>query len=159
MSLGRVLLRLLVVPIGGMLAACAAALVAFAANWNVVLSMLGSDPVADGDIIAGLIGLVMLLVGSAATVAMLLPGTIGIAISEVLAIRSWIFHALNGAVSIWVGRSLMAAPERPFEFHDQPAALLAAGLAAGLIYWLIAGRSAGLASPVANRVEPPARAH
>jgi len=152
MSLGRFLLRLLLVPLAALLAGCAATLVAFFANWNVLVSMLGPDPAANGDIIAGLMGLAMLSVGSAATFPMLLPATIGIAISEVLALRSWIFHALNGVVSIWVGRTLMAVPGRPFEFHDQPPAVLAAGLAAGLVYWLIAGRGAGLASPAAAPV-------
>jgi hypothetical protein len=145
-------------PIAGMLAACAAAAVVFVANWNELSTTFFNSAGDGGDIIAGLIGLAMLLVGSATTVAMLLPGVIGIAIAEVLAIRSWIFHALNGAVSIWVGRTLMVAPEPPSEFQGQPAVLLAAGLAAGLVYWVIAGHGAGLAGP-ARRAEPPAGAH
>lgn len=149
MSLGRLLLRLVLVPLAGLLAACAATLVAFLANWNVFLSVIGGDPMANGDIAAGMVALAMLLVDSAATFPMLLPATIGIAISEVLAIRSWVFHALNGAVSIWVGRAMLADPGRPFEFHEHPPALLAAGLAAGLVYWVIAGRGAGLARPAA----------
>ena len=39
---------------------------------------------------------------------MWLPGAIGILISEAFAIRSWIFHALNGAVSAWIGWQMFA---------------------------------------------------
>jgi len=34
---------------------------------------------------------------------MWMPGSVGILISEAFAIRSWIFHALNGAISGWIG--------------------------------------------------------
>ena len=108
---------------------------------------------AAGDIVAVMVALAMLLVSSAATFSMLLPASIGIAISEVLALRSWVFHALNGVVSIWVGRASMGG--RPFELHDHPPAVLAAGLAAGLVYWMIAGRGAGLAAEEASRAAPP----
>jgi len=153
MSISHLLVRLLVVPLGGLLAACAATLVAFFANWNVFLSVIGGDAMAAGDIVAVMVGLAMLLVSSAATFPMLLPASIGIAISEVLSLRSWIFHVLNGVVSIWVGRASMGG--RPFEFHDHPPAVLAAGLAAGLVYWMIAGRGAGFAAEEASRATPP----
>jgi hypothetical protein len=154
MSISHLLIRLLLVPLGALLAACAATLVAFLANWKVFLSVIGGESMTSGDIVAVLVGLAMLLVGSAATFPMLLPATIGITISEALAVRSLVFHVLNGVVSIWVGRASMVDPGRPFEFHGQPPAVLAAGLAAGLVYWLIAGRGAGLA-PDAPRVVPP----
>ena len=41
MSISRVLARLLLVPLAGVLAGCAATLVAFFANWNVFLSVIG----------------------------------------------------------------------------------------------------------------------
>jgi len=156
MSISRVLVRLILIPLGGVLAASAATLVAFFANWNVFLSVIGGDPVSSGDVVAIMVALAMLLVSSAATFPMLLPAVIGVTISEALAVRSVVFHVLNGVVSIWVGRNSMVVPGRPFEFHDHPPALLAAGLTAGLVYWLIAGRSAGLAldSP-RPRVAPP----
>jgi hypothetical protein len=153
MSISRVLVRLLLVPLAGVLAGCGATLVAFFANWNVFLSVIGGDAVTSGDVVAIMVGLAMLLVSSAATFQMLLPAVIGVTISEALALRSVVFHTLNGVVSIWVGRTSMVVPGRPFEFHDHPPAVLAAGLAAGLIYWLIAGRSAGLA-PDAPRPRP-----
>jgi hypothetical protein len=158
MSISRVLARLLLVPLASVLAGCAATLVAFFANWNVFLSVIGGDAMTSGDVVAIMVGLAMLLVGSAATFPMLLPAVIGVTISEALALRSVVFHTLNGVVSIWVGRNSMAVPGRPFEFHDHPPAVLAAGLAAGLVYWLIAGRSAGLAPeaprPQARPVSP-----
>jgi hypothetical protein len=154
MSISHLLVRLLLVPLGGLLAGCTATVVAFLANWNSFLSVIGGEAMTSGDIVAVLVALAMLLVGSAATFPMLLPAMIGITISEALAVRSLVFHVLNGVVSIWVGRASMVDPGRPFEFHGQISAVLAAGLAAGLVYWLIAGRSAGLV-PDTPRVVPP----
>src|SRR4029434_8178442 len=110
------------------------------------LSSIGGDAISSGDVVVIMVGFAMLLVGSAATFPMLLPAVIGVTISESLALRSVVFHTLNGIVSIWVGRTSMVVPGRPFEFHDHPPAVLAAGLAAGLVYWMIAGHSAGLAA-------------
>ena len=155
MSISHLLVRLLLVPLGCAVAGCAATVVAFLANWKVFLSVIGGDAMTSGDIVAVMVGLAMLLVGSAATFPMLLPAVIGITISEALTVRSLVFHVLNGVVSIWVGRASMADPGRPFEFHGQPPAVLAAGLAAGLVYWVIAGRSAGLVPDARPRVVPP----
>src|SRR5215475_7058988 len=154
MSISRVLVRVLLVPLAGVLAGCAATLVAFIANWNVFLSVIGGDAMTSGDVVAIMVALAMLLVSSAATFPMLLPAVIGVTISEVLTLRSIVFHTLNGVVSIWVGRTSMVDPGRPSEFHGHPPAVLAAGLAAGLVYWLIAGRTAGLI-PDVPRVVPP----
>src|SRR5262252_10859871 len=105
MSISHLLVRLLLVPLGCVLAGCTAALVAFLANWKVFLSVIGGEAVTSGDVVAVLVGLAMLLVGSAATFPMLLPAVIGVTISEVLTLRSVVFHTLNGVVSIWVGRT------------------------------------------------------
>jgi hypothetical protein len=102
MSISHLLVRLLLVPLGALLAGCTATLVAFLANWKVFLSVIGGDAMTGGDIVAVMVGLAMLLVGSAATFPMLLPAVIGITISEALAVRSLVFHVLNGVVSIWV---------------------------------------------------------
>src|SRR5215467_8396595 len=125
MSISRVLARLILIPLGGVLAASAATLVAFFANWNVFLSVIGGDAVTSGDVVAVMVALAMLLVSSAATFPMLLPAVIGVTISEAFAVRSVVFHVLNGVVSIWVGRNSMVDPGRPFEFHDHPPAVLA----------------------------------
>jgi len=88
MSINHLLVRLLLVPLGAVLAGCTATLVAFLANWKVFLSVIGGDAMTSGDIVAVMVGLAMLLVGSAATFPMLLPAVIGITISEALAVRS-----------------------------------------------------------------------
>ena len=45
------------------------------------------------------------------------------------------------------GRALWASGELPFELHDRPLPLLAAGLGAGFVYWAIAGWNAGIMKP------------
>jgi hypothetical protein len=152
MSFGRLLARFIVVPIAVVLAVAGAAVVAFVANWNRFVSMLGADPSgSDGSLI---VGLALVFVASVPIVAMLIPACIGVLISEAFSIRSWIFHALNGALSVWVGRAAFGTLERPFEFYDSPLVALAAGLAAGFVYWAVAGWNAGVMKPV--RALPPA---
>jgi hypothetical protein len=74
-----------------------------------------------------------------------------IIISEAFAIRSWIFHAGNGAVSAWIGWSLFGYIDATRVPVNEPLAVVAAGLAAGLAYWLVAGWSAGFWKPVFHR--------
>ena len=155
MSFGRLLLRLIVVPFAIVLAVYAATLVALAANWGRFAAMVISDPrMSDGELLVGIVVvLVLAFVVSITTFSMLLPGLIGVLISETFAIRSWIFHALNGGLSMWVGRATVGHVEQPFEFYDQPLIVLAAGLAAGLVYWAIAGWNAGVVkSPAPSAV-------
>jgi hypothetical protein len=142
MSFGRLLLRFIVVPVAVALAVASAALVAFTANWNKFVSMVGADPsVSDGSL---MVGLALVFVASIPTVWMLTPGFVGVLISEVFSVRSWMFHALNGGVSIWVGWATLGAVGSPFEFYGSPPIVLAAGLAAGFVYWAVAGWNAGL---------------
>ena len=82
---------------------------------------------------------------------MWLPGAIGILISEAFAIRSWMFHAGNGAVSAWIGWSLFGYIDDTRIPLNAPLAVIAAGLAAGFAYWLVAGWSAGFWKPVFRR--------
>ena len=79
---------------------------------------------------------------------MWLPGAVGILISEAFAIRSWIFHALNGAVSAWVGSQMFAAFDKSNEPMNEPRFVVAAGLAGGFAYWAVAGWNAGFWKPV-----------
>jgi hypothetical protein len=148
-SFGRLLLRLIVVPFAIVVAVYAGTLVALAANWGSFAAMVGADPrMSDGHLAAAIVvALLLAFVASIATYAMLLPGLIGVLISETFSIRSWIFHALNGGLSIWVGRATVGRLDPPFELYDQPLVVLAAGLAAGLVYWAIAGWNAGFMKP------------
>ena len=152
---GRLLLRLIVVPIGAALAVYAATAVSFAANWDRFVGLVHGSadtfPMAD---IA--VGALMALVFSYATLTMLLPAFVGILIAEAFAIRSWIFHALNGALSIWVGWAMLGNGWDRHEFYDNPLAVLAAGIAAGFVYWAVAGWSAGVMKPDRPGAAPPA---
>ena len=102
-SLGRLLLRFLLVPLGY-----------FVGGGDrhagdrvrlVEARSAAADPDAQpfavfGFVFAAPVLLVMLLS------VMWLPAAIGVLISETFAIRSWIFHAGNGAASAWIGWSL-----------------------------------------------------
>ena len=79
---------------------------------------------------------------------MWLPASIGILISEACAVRSWMFHAGNGAVSAWLGWSLFGYVDDSRIPLNQPLAVIAAGLAGGFAYWAIARWSAGFWKPV-----------
>jgi hypothetical protein len=69
-------------------------------------------------------------------------------IAEAFAIRSWIYHAVNGGLSAWIGWSLMRDTQAQYRFLTEPRILVAAGLAGGLAYWLVAGWTAGFWKPV-----------
>ena len=149
--LGHLLVRLLMVPLGAADGDLRRTVISLVANWTRFVALIGSSPesflLADFGIAA-----LMAVVFSLSTVQMLLPAAVGIVIAEGFTIRSWIFHALNGAVSMWVGWRLVGAA-RETEFYEDPVIVLAVGLAAGFIYWAIAGNSSGLFKPEAG---PPA---
>ena len=84
----------------------------------------------------------------------LLPASIGILIAEAFAIRSWVFHVLNGIVSIWVGWQLFGSDNGSGVPLDQPLVVIAAGIAGGFAYWAVAGFSAGFYKPI-FRSNPP----
>jgi hypothetical protein len=146
----RLLLRFLLVPLGYCAGALAATLVILIASWRLI-EIAGSGHgdasayVVFGFAIGGPILLVVVLV------MMFLPASIGILISEAFAIRSWMFHALNGIVSAWVGWSLFGHSADGNLPPDQPVIIVAAGIAGGFAYWAVAGFSAGFWKPVFKR--------
>jgi hypothetical protein len=78
------------------------------------------------------------------------PAVIAILVTETFGLRSIVFYALaGGLIGLFCGYSLgFIGPLPRFDF-DMPLGtnfelLAAAGIAAGLVYWLIAGRNAGL---------------
>jgi hypothetical protein len=160
-SVGRLLLRVVLVPLGYVIAVVIGTLVIVFGSWK--LGAAAADPDAQpfamfGFVFAAPVLLVMLLS------MMWLPAAIGILISETFAIRSWIFHAGNGAASAWIGWSLFGYIDESRIPLNQPLPVIAAGLAAGLAYWVIAGWSAGFWKPVfrlapvglpANAAAPP----
>ena len=152
-SVGRLILRFILVPLGYFVAVVAATLVIVVGSWKLGPVAVTSDPDATavavfGFMFAAPILLVMLLS------VMWLPAAVGILVSEAFAIRSWMFHAGNGAASAWVGWRLFGYIDDSRIPLNRPLAVLAAGLAGGLAYWAIAGWSAGFWKPVFRRPEP-----
>jgi hypothetical protein len=151
--IGRLLLRLIVVSLGAAVAIYFATVVSCIANWTRFTTIIDLPP--DSHIaITLVVGAVMAFVLSQAVFMMLAPALIGIAIAETFAIRSWIFHALNGGLSIWVGWVTLGRGREFSEFYDNTLAILATGLVAGFVYWLIAGWNAGVMKPVSPPVPP-----
>lgn len=82
---------------------------------------------------------------SAAIVSVIafVPAMIVILIAETFGLRSLFFYALaGGAGGLLYGLTFPAAVATPLDRTVQ--ITLAAGVAAGLVYWLAAGRTAGL---------------
>jgi hypothetical protein len=78
------------------------------------------------------------------------PAVVAVLIAETFALRSIVFYAVaGGAVGLFCGYMLgFVEPMPQFQF-DMPLRtnfelLAAAGIAAGFVYWLVAGRNAGL---------------
>jgi hypothetical protein len=152
-SVGRLILRFILVPLGYCAAVVAGALVILLGSWKLgQVAAVTSDNVAAiavfGVVFAGPVLLVTLLS------VMWLPGAIGILISEAFAIRSWMFHAGNGAVTAWIGWGLFGYVDDSRIALNEPLAVIAAGLAAGFAYWVVAGWSAGFWKPVFRNLEP-----
>ena len=141
----RLLLRLILVPLGYFVAVLAGSLVIVFGSWK--LGQSAADPNAQVTAVFGFVFAAPVLVVMLLSV-MWLPGAIGILISEAFAIRSWIYHAGNGAVSAWIGWSLFGYVDDTRIPLNEPLAVLAAGLAGGLAYWAVAGWSAGFWKPV-----------
>ena len=158
-SLGRFILRLLLVPLGMSLAIVVAAVVIVIEHWGDFVALMQSRPDVEGYWL-----LVVLIIGPALAILLafgvaltVLPASVGVLISEAFAIRSWIFHIANGALSAWVGWSLMSDLPDDYRFLAEPKVIVAAGLAAGAAYLLVAGWSAGFWKPVfvAAQIPPP----
>jgi hypothetical protein len=145
----RLLLRFILVPLGYIAAVAAGTLVIVFGAWQFgVIDTSAHPEAAFIGMVAGPILAAMLLA------TMWLPASIGILISEAFAIRSWIFHAANGAASAWVGWHLFGSIDNsPLPLHE-PLQVIAAGLAGGFAYWAVAGFSAGFWLPVFRRPAP-----
>ncbi len=148
----RLLLRFLLVPLGYLTAVLVGACVILLGSWRFAEMLMSSHPDAlaygvFGFAVAGPFLFIILFS------VMWLPGAIGILISEAFAIRSWIFHALNGAISAWLG-SQMLSPLNNGEPMNETTFIFGAGLAGGFAYWAVAGWSAGFWKPVFRQSTP-----
>jgi hypothetical protein len=142
--LGRIVMAL----IGYALACVAASLVltigSFAPDWNELTTRLGMDSAAAQSAalwwISGVAAIIIFSVG-------FLPACLVIALAEGLALRSAVIYGVIGA-------ALALAMAYGLDFAGYPAApdgdlarnrevFAAAGIAGGLVYWMIAGRRAG----------------
>ena len=143
-------MRFLLVPLGYLAASIAATLVVLIGmvavrrgdHWRTSRTMTFA---VLGLVIAGPILLMVMLAN------LLLPVSIGILISEAFAIRSWIFHVLNGIVSTWVGWQIFGSATGTGMPLEQPLVVVAAGIAGGFAYWAVAGFSAGFYKPIFRR--------
>jgi len=150
----RLILRFFLIPLGYLAAVIAGALVILFGSWG--FSDIGkiTDPDAQAVAIIGLAlaGPILLVV---LVSIMWLPSAIGVLLSEAFALRSWIYHAGNGAVSAWLGWHLFGQIDPSNVPLNEPLHVVAAGLAGGFAYWAIAGFSAGFWKPVFARAEAP----
>jgi hypothetical protein len=157
-SLGRLILRLFLVPLGAVVAFCVAALVMVAAHWGAFHALANADAQAQEDwmvafVMAGPVIAMFLAVSAVFTV---MAAAAGALIAEAFAIRSWIYHAANGGLAAWIGWSTMQDIDSSTRFLAEPKIMVAAGLAAGLAYWVVAGSTAGFWKPIRQRpLNPP----
>ena len=153
-SLLRLLLRFMLVPLGYLAAETVAACVLVLGSWKAGSMMLNDNPdIASAGILGALIAGPILFAMLAST--MWMPSSIGILISEALAIRSWIFHALNGAISGWIGWQMFSSIDQSSAPMNEATFIFGAGLAGGFAYWAVAGWNAGFWKPVFRRPTGP----
>ena len=136
------LIRLIIlVPLAYIAAIIAAGLVA-------AYGLFG--PGVDGELIGFFAGTVAAITLSAGAISFV-PALIAVVLAEAFAWRSVFYYLL-------VGGALGLAADRLTDFIGPPAlaerrllVYLAAGFVAGLVYWLIAGRAAGMPGGPASR--------
>jgi len=149
-NLARFLLRILLVPLGAAAALTVALMVVLAAHWHEIVALANADPEAQGDWLIAFVfaGPILAILVSMTLAVTAMPAAVGVLIAEAFAIRSWMFHALNGGLSAWIGWSIMHDGQDRYRFLTEPRVMVAAGLAGGLAYWLVAGWTAGFWKPV-----------
>ena len=155
-ALIRLLLRLVLVPLGATLALAAAAAVIVIAHRNALAAVLDANPQALQDYFIAILfgGPLLALLLSIWAFHIFVPAAIGVLISEALAIRSWMFHTANGGLSAWLGWALTQDIHDEYRFLAEPRILIAAGLLAGLTYWVVSGWTAGFWKPLRSSRRP-----
>jgi hypothetical protein len=154
-SVLRLILRLFLVPLGGVVAVIVAMVLLVVAHWHEFAALADARPDEQGYWLVAFVfaGPVLAFLFSLTVALTLLPAAVGVLISEAFAIRSWIYHAANGGLAAWIGWSLMQDMQNDYRFLAEPKIMVAAGLAGGLAYWVVAGSTAGFWKPV-FRSEP-----
>jgi hypothetical protein len=131
--------------LGALVAVLAAVATLIIAHWSTMQTLAGFYQRQQGDVLAG--PLLLFGIGIYATF-MMAPAAIGALTAETFAIRSWSYHALNGGLSAWVGWSATSEMRDEYAFLNDPKIIVAAGIAAGFSYWLVAGWNAGFWKPL-----------
>ena len=149
-SVLRLILRLFLVPLGGVVAVTVAMVLLVVAHWHEFAALADARPDEQGYWLLAFVlaGPVLAFLLSLAVALTLLAAAVGVLISEAFAIRSWIYHAANGGLAAWIGWSLMQDTQNDYRFLAEPKIMVAAGLAGGLAYWVVAGSTAGFWKPV-----------
>jgi hypothetical protein len=150
----RLLLRFILVPLGGAAALAAGTAAIVIAHHRALSALVDASPQAQEEYFIALAfaGPFLAVLLSIWAYHTFVPALIGVVIAEALALRSWIYHAANGAVAAWLGFALTRDLREEYRFLTDPGPLLAAGLVGGLVYWLIAGWTAGFWKPVSSPV-------
>jgi hypothetical protein len=144
-----VIARIMMAFLGYVLACIAASLVltlgSLAPNWNEAMAPFGPNAGAAESIalwsVTGIAAIIIFSVG-------FLPALLAIALAEGLALRSAVIYGIVGALlALAMGYGLdfagyIATPEGDLARNREVFA--AAGIAGGLVYWLVAGRRAGM---------------
>ena len=101
MIIGRLLMRVLLVPFGGCIAILAAVVFVTVAHWTRFAALVAANRGGDGEFDAALFfaGAVVVFLAAISAAKMLWPMILGALIAEAFAIRSWVFHVCNGGVS------------------------------------------------------------
>jgi hypothetical protein len=156
MILGRLFLRLLLVPLAASIAIFAAVVFVTVAHWTRFAALVAANRGGDGDFDGALVfaAAVVVFLAAISAAKMLWPMVLGALIAEAFAIRSWVFHVCNGGVSAWVGLNTMSEMGGPYDLYNAPVIVIGAGIVAGFAYWLVAGWSAGFWKPVFAQPQP-----
>ena len=148
MIIGRFLMRLLLVPLGGCIATGVAMIFVMVAHWNRLADLTADDY---SGLTTFLVVVPTMAVGSG---LMLLPAMLGALIAEAFAIRSWMYHAANGGLSAVVSMLSIGGFDKTYNLSDEPLIAIGAGIVAGFAYWAVAGWSAGFWKPVFTQPRP-----
>ncbi len=160
--LRHILLRFVLVSVGVSLAMAVSAMAAYpfitfpspTPPADISASGYGAELVTA--IILFPINIVLVALQPLVTISMIWQiGVIGMLAAEVFAWRSWMFHVANGAIAAALAAGSLSFLAAGGEANQMLIGFIAAGAVSGLVYWGIAGRSAGFRLPRSTAPGPP----
>jgi len=148
MSLGRLLLRFLLVPFGLCVAVLAAVLFVIAAHWSRFMALVAAKGSGDEtDVTLFFAGFVIVFIAAISAAKMLWSIALAALLAEAFAFRSWVFHVCGGGIAALIGLGT-ADGSGAYDLYNAPVIVIGAGIVAGFAYWIVAGWSAGFWKPV-----------